>query len=536
MKNPLGHSGERENFEKQESKVEKDSQLSFRDIVSDQLTPSVSLRGRLNIQRLLSPGSETSYRSPYMFVEGRTPQFQSRQADYSHARIEKPLPDFRSQIDDFLKETSAHEDIRLTAAEREELRESRDNLKRSLTGEDALAKALHLARLYQHMRYIEEARKATELSLGLNPDSQLARELLRDLERLHPPDIAVARAKLSPAPVRKTDLRRRIIELARGSLIVLGDLLVDELLQGKAARISREAPVIILEHEQTEHIPGGAANTAANIAALGGRCHAIGIVGRDEYASILAALFDQAGISHSLVEDPSRPTTVKTRILSARHSQRQQLLRLDRITHEPISALIEHYLVEKLEHAAAKHNAVVLSDYQAGLMTQGVINACRKIAGQMNLKLIVDAQDRFERFAGATILTPNQPDVEAAVGYKISSLKDLSQAGSRIMELSGSSAVLVTRGAEGMALFQPGGQMISMPAFNRTEVFDVSGAGDTVAATVALALTTGASLPESMALGNLAASIVVRKPGTAVTTQKEMLDALDALDAADIID
>jgi rfaE bifunctional protein kinase chain/domain len=247
----------------------------------------------------------------------------------------------------------------------------------------------------------------------------------------------------------------------------------------------------------------------------------------------MADLFDRAGITHSLVKDPSRPTTVKTRILSKSHSFKQQLLRLDRISHERVSVEVEQQLVQKLRESTGDFKAIVLSDYRAGVMTDDLIRAVRAVAAENNLMLIVDAQDDFARFQDVTLMTPNQPDTEKAVGFEIKDQESLQRAGDELMMITGAAAMLVTRGGEGMVLFQKGQAMIQLPAFNRSEVFDVSGAGDTVVATMALALVTGSSFVEAMALGNLAAGIVVKKPGTAVTSQKEMLENLDALKIQD---
>jgi rfaE bifunctional protein kinase chain/domain len=332
-----------------------------------------------------------------------------------------------------------------------------------------------------------------------------------------------------PPRLSKTILSQRIRDLSKGRVIVVGDLLIDELLEGSPERISREAPVLILEHVDTQLIPGGAANTANNIAALGGNCHAIGVCGQDEYASKLASLFDRAGISHGLTADSTRPTTVKTRILSKSHSFRQQLLRLDRISHEPINKAVEALLTEKIQASASDYQAIVLSDYKGGVITDGIINICRSIAQKHNLKLVVDAQNRFERFQDVAMITPNQPDTEQVVGFPINSKESLERAGQQVLQMTRAEAVLITRGAHGMALFERNQAMCQLPVFNRSEVFDVSGAGDTVIATMALALVTGSSYLEAMALGNLAAGIVVRKPGTDVTSQSEMLETLDGI-------
>lgn len=349
---------------------------------------------------------------------------------------------------------------------------------------------------------------------------------------MNPQDLA-ARSVQVPMPencnLTKSKLRSRINALTGGRVIVLGDLLIDELLEGRPERISREAPVLILEHVLTELILGGASNTASNLSALGGICHAIGVTGRDEYAQKLARLFEKSGISYGLVEDPARPTTVKTRILSSAHALRQQLLRMDRISHEKVNAEIGARILEKLKAAAGSYSALILSDYRGGLITDQIVYGCMSIAAENKVQVVVDAQNDFSRFKGAALITPNQPDTEAAVGFKVDSKESAEKAGRKMLEISGSKAVLLTRGGEGMILCQADHPVYELPAFNKSDVFDVTGAGDTVVATMTLAMVTGASMFEAMALGNLAAGIVVRKPGTAVTNQVELLSALDQL-------
>lgn len=462
-------------------------------------------------------------------ANAQRPSFQLRKSEFTRPETDKPIGLFKPTIDEFLKNTETNDDTKLTDAESRQLAFSREALSNATNGQDAVSEALHLARQYQHMRYIEEAQKATELALGIDPDNPNAKLLLRELERMHHVDISTTIRPVQAQPLTKSNLRKRILSMTGGKVIVLGDLLIDELLEGKPQRISREAPVLILEHVDTQLIPGGAANTANNIAALGGNCHAIGVCGEDEYADKMARLFDQVNIKHSLVRDSSRPTTVKTRILSKSHSFKQQLLRLDRISHKRIDQKIEAELIAKLKAVASDYSAIVLSDYRAGVMTDELIRACRTISAEKNLLLLVDSQDDFARFQNVTLLTPNQPDTEKAVGFEIDSREALQRAGDDLMMTTGAEALLITRGGDGMVLFQQNEPMIELPAFNKSEVFDVTGAGDTVMATMALALVTGSSFVEAMALGNLAAGIVVKKPGTEVTSQKEMLEHLDLL-------
>lgn len=462
------------------------------------------------------------------FSPGAKPFFQLRKSEFAKPD-EKPSMQFKFEVDKFLRDTSPKEDKTLTPAEIQELTQTRNLIQQSNNPEEVLSNTLHLARLYQHLRYIEEAKKAVEFSLGIDPEHMLGKQVFKELERMHPADVGASASHVVSPLLTKTILRQRIAAMTGGRVVVVGDLLIDELLEGKPERISREAPVLILEHVDTELIPGGAANTAHNISSLGGICHAVGVCGSDEYARKLARLLEGCGISHSLVQDPSRPTTVKTRILSKSHSLMQQLLRLDRISHEPLSAEIEAKLIGRLRESTAGFKAIVLSDYRAGVITDGMIDACRQLARTQNILLIVDAQGDFERFKDVTLMTPNQPDTEKAVGYKLTNLDDLRKAGNQILQSTNAKALLVTRGADGMVLFQQGQELVELPAFNRSDVFDVTGAGDTVVGTMALALVSGATFVESMALGNLAAGIVVRKSGTAVTSQKELLENLERL-------
>jgi D-glycero-beta-D-manno-heptose-7-phosphate kinase len=469
-----------------------------------------------------NPGQAPGQGPPYM-LKG-----------YLKPEQDKPVHELKNLISNFLKDTRVVDENKFSKRELKELRTNRNRLSSAQSLPDALRSALQLKKMYQDNKQLEEEIKARDLILGLDPHNQVGKQLFKELERMHPHDLAVAPQALPLGEgLSKKRLRACINALTGGRVIVLGDLLIDELLEGRPERISREAPVLILEHVGTELILGGAANAAANLAALGGICHAVGVCGRDEYAGKLARLFEKAGITFGLVEDPARPTTVKTRILSSAHALRQQLLRLDRICHEKLHDEVAQRVLERLAAAAGSYSAVVLSDYRGGLITDLIVNGTLEIAAAKNLHVVVDAQDRFERFKGAALITPNQPDTEAAVGFKIESKEQLEEAGKKLMRVSGAHHMLLTRGGAGMVLFREGNMMYELPAFNRSEVFDVTGAGDTVVATMTLAMVTGATMVEAMALGNLAAGIVVKKSGTAVTNRTEMLEALENLKIPD---
>lgn len=489
--------------------------------------------GKIDLQFSTQTSNQPyTWQNPTGQAPGQAPPFMLK--GYLKPEQDKPVHELKNLISNFLNETKVVDEHKLSRRERKELKTNRDRLSSAQSVPEAVRTALQLKRMYQEMKHLEEEIKARDLILGLDPHNQIGKQLFKELERMHPQDLAVAPVAFPwSLGLCKSRLRACIKALSGGRVIVIGDLLIDETLDGRPERISREAPVLILEHVGTELGLGGAANAAANLAALGGTCHAVGVCGRDDYAPKLGRLFDKAGISFGLVEDPSRPTTVKTRILSSAHALRQQLLRLDRISHEKLNDEIGRKVLEKLAAVSGSYSAVILSDYRGGLITDLVVNGTLEMAATKHLHVIVDAQDKFERFKGSALITPNQPDTEAAVGFKIESKEQVEEAGRKLLRLSGAHNMLLTRGGAGMVLFREGEMMCELPAFNRSEVFDVTGAGDTVVATMTLAMVTGASMVEAMALGNLAAGIVVKKVGTAVTNQNELLEALDSLKMAD---
>ncbi len=460
---------------------------------------------------------------------GLRQHFRLQGVDVKALENQKQLEELKQRLNHLQNAGPLNDESILTEPKRRELNEAQESVRRASTLIELVSNTLYLARLLIELSYIEDARKTIGIAVSADPKNHLANQLFQELERVHPQDIAFVPVTSSTPQLSKSALAKRIINLSAGNVVVVGDLLIDELLEGKPTRISREAPVLILEHADTEHIPGGAANTAHNITALGAKCHAIGVCGQDDYSDKLARMLEKHNISHELIHDPLRPTTVKTRILSKSHSLMQQLLRLDRISHEAISASIANQLADRIEKSAGSFDAIILSDYKAGAIVDGVVDACRKVAAEKKIMLIVDAQNDFHRFSGCTLITPNQPDSEQAVGFKIDSQQSLEKAGLELLSQTKAEAVLLTRGSAGMALFQKHHGLIELPPFNKSEVFDVTGAGDTVVATMTLALVTGASFVEAMALGNLAAGIVVKKVGTAVTSQREMLETLDSI-------
>ncbi len=316
-------------------------------------------------------------------------------------------------------------------------------------------------------------------------------------------------------------------------VLVIGDFAIDEMVYGKTARISREAPVLILRHSDTKIILGAASNAAHNISALNnGKVGVIGVCGKDYYAPILKKAFKDANVDYSmLIEDKDRPTTTKTRISGfSTQSVRQQIVRIDRELNEPVNTKTENKIIANIKKAVPNYDAVLLSDYNIGIMTDNIINCAIETANKYGKIVTVDAQENLGRFQNATCLTPNQPDAEKAVGYSINSYDDAIKAGKDLLKITNAKMMLLTRGDEGMIVFYDKNKHFSINAFNKTDVFDVTGAGDTVVAAFTLALASGASPQKAAIIGNLAASIVIRQFGCAVTSRDEMIEVWENLE------
>lgn len=330
----------------------------------------------------------------------------------------------------------------------------------------------------------------------------------------------------------KSKLEGFIKKLAQPKVLVIGDQAIDEMIYGDTERISREAPVLILRHSDTKIILGQASNAAHNLSTLNdGKVSAIGLYGNDYYAPILLNALKEAGINTEfMVEDKSRPTTVKTRISGASfHSVTQQIVRVDRLENSAPSAEVENKVIANIEKAVPLHDAVILSDYNIGFLTDKIIKATIAVAQKHNKIVVVDAQKDLHRYKGAYSLTPNQPDTEKAVGYFIKDADTLKKAGSDILNMTDAQVLLMTRGGEGMAIFDRNGSLTEVPVFNKTRVFDVTGAGDTVVASYTLALACGAPPKYAAIIGNIAASIVIRSFGCAVTSIDELISSLNKM-------
>ncbi|HVE68782.1 MAG TPA: D-glycero-beta-D-manno-heptose-7-phosphate kinase, partial [Solirubrobacteraceae bacterium] len=291
-----------------------------------------------------------------------------------------------------------------------------------------------------------------------------------------------------------------------------------EYLWGQVQRISPEAPVPVVEVRRRTHVPGGAANAAAGVAALDGRALLGGVVGDDAAAAALRESLAALGVQpDGLVVDPDRPTTVKTRVVA--HAQ--QVVRTDSETRDDVSARVEEQLVEWVRGAVAGADAVIVSDYRKGVVSQTLAAAAIAAASAAGKPVVVDSKGlEYAKYRGATVITPNVHDAGLAANVHVETDDDLRRAADRLTELCGGAALLITRGAAGMTLFGAG-EPVHVPT-QAQEVFDVTGAGDTVVAVLAVALGRGRPLPEAVRLANAAAGVVVGKVGTSTVTLDEL--------------
>lgn len=309
-------------------------------------------------------------------------------------------------------------------------------------------------------------------------------------------------------------------------MLVLGDMVADEYVVGRPARISREAPVLILHHAQTFVRPGGATNTAYNLCTLGARTGVVGVIGDDEMGRSLRQTLEQSCIdTGGLIVDPGRPTSTKTRVLAKGTQEvQQQIVRVDRVDGSVIDGPLRDQMIDAVRRELCGVDALLISDYENGVISQEVIDACLPAAHQHGIPVIVDSHGDLFRFKGVTAATPNQPEAEATLHTTISDDADLEAAGAAILAGMEAEGIMITRGSEGIALFERERPAYTLPIAMRSEseVVDPTGAGDTVAAVFTLAVSSGASMRTAAYLGNVAGAEVVRKLGAATVTRDEL--------------
>ncbi len=321
-----------------------------------------------------------------------------------------------------------------------------------------------------------------------------------------------------------------VARLAGARVLVVGDAMLDRFVHGQVRRISPEAPIPVFTIEGETSLPGGAANVALNVAALGARAVFVAVVGADAEGAALVELLGHDGrIAPHLVIAAGRTTTVKTRYVAG--PQHQQVLRADREVVAAIDPATEERVGAFAEAALGEVDVVVLSDYAKGLLTPALARRIIAAAARAGRPVLVDPKGSdAERYAGAAVLTPNRAELAAIAGHALEDDDAVAAAARAVLERAGLAAVLVTRGAEGVSLVPRNGDVLHIPARAR-EVFDVAGAGDTVIATLAAALGAGLELPAAARLANAAAGVVVGKAGTAVVRPDELVAALNAVAA-----
>ncbi|MGH9751353.1 MAG: D-glycero-beta-D-manno-heptose-7-phosphate kinase [Blastocatellia bacterium] len=310
-------------------------------------------------------------------------------------------------------------------------------------------------------------------------------------------------------------------------IVTVGDLMLDELIRGEARRISPEAPAPVVEvKRETSHL-GGAGNVVSNLLELGAGAVPIGVVGADEAAKMLRDRFaERNAMIDGVITDASRPTTRKTRVVAHSGRQYQQIVRADREDRSPVSNTIEDRIIAAFNHAISSAAAVIISDYDKGLLTPRVLRAVIGSAQSRAKMVCLDPKIRnFVHYREVDVITPNQSEAERASGVEIIDESSLSAAARRIRDLTECKNVLITRGELGMSLLSAEEEMTHIPTMAR-EVYDVTGAGDTVIATLTLALASGAKLNEAAIIANTAAGVVVGKVGAAAVSRDELLAAL----------
>jgi rfaE bifunctional protein kinase chain/domain len=331
-------------------------------------------------------------------------------------------------------------------------------------------------------------------------------------------------------PKEAERLRKIVEEFPNITVTVLGDLVADEFVFGEISRVSREAPVLILKHRDRTVLPGGAANAANNLADLGVNVLPVGIVGDDEAGRLLLRYFRHKKIPVSgVLKDKAYTTVTKTRILAGMtHTARQQVVRVDREPDEEPSAHLTRELYLAARNYAHASDALLVSDYGYGAATPAIVDTLRGKGKLSDVPIVLDSRYRMLQYSGVTAATPNEPEVEEALGIRIGHNWDkVLAAGEQIMSRMQLQSLVITRGRDGMAAFNHKHKPVDIPIFGSDQVADVTGAGDTVIAAFTAALAAGATTEEAAHIANYAGGIVVMKRGTATVCRGELLHAIE---------
>jgi rfaE bifunctional protein kinase chain/domain len=338
---------------------------------------------------------------------------------------------------------------------------------------------------------------------------------------------------MDPAARMKTPVESSrlltLVELVGGRRVaVAGDVIADEFIYGEIARVSREAPVLILNYDSSEVVPGGAGNAVSNVAALGGAARLAGVVGRDETGRrLIGTLRGKRVDVDSVLRPPSYRTPTKTRILAGGiHSAKQQVVRIDRASCTTADDRTRAAFESRVLRSLRGCDALLISDYGSGLVSPALVARARK-ALPSRAPIVVDSRYNLLHYRGMTACTPNESEVEMALGVRIGDdPRALERSGRAVLRRTRAAAVLITRGSRGMALFEAGRPTVHISIIGSDQIADVTGAGDTVIATLTLALSAGATFEEAARLANYAGGLVVMKRGTATVSASELRYAI----------
>jgi len=305
--------------------------------------------------------------------------------------------------------------------------------------------------------------------------------------------------------------------------------MLDEYVIGETSRISREAPVLILKHTRTTALPGGGANPVSNLHSMGGKAEVVGVVGDDAAGRSLRDIFRSKGLDVAgVVEEAGRPTPVKTRILAGgMNTAKQQVIRVDRLSEASIGRAAEEKVLAALKARLDKVQGLLVSDYGAGLMTDRILRAVNQAREKRpNLVVCVDSRYRLTQYRRVSVVTPNETEAAPAAGYEEYREELLPRIGRKLLSAIRADMVLVTQGSKGMTLFRTGKAPHHLPVYGGTDIVDVNGAGDTVAAAMTLSLCAGARPEEAMAIANAAGGAAVMQQGPASVTREQILSVL----------
>lgn len=324
-------------------------------------------------------------------------------------------------------------------------------------------------------------------------------------------------------------LRELVERLPGARMIVLGDVVADEYIFGEPVRLSREAPIPVLEFRGRQVRPGGGTNAAANARSLGARVSVVGVVGDDDMGRELRRSLEADGIDvGGIAVDPRRATCVKTRIVAGDTQVfHQQVARIDRVDYSAMEDGVNEELWHSLDARLPDADSLLIADYEAGVINPALLRTLLPRARERGILIAVDAHDALFRFRGISVATPNQPEAALAAGFPIDGAESLERAGRDLLARMEAEAVLITRGSDGIALFERGGATTHIPSLLFRDVRDPTGAGDTVAAAFALARAVGASFIEAAYLASLAAGVVIGKLAVATCNPSELREAID---------